>query len=249
MQDLVGAVVKVIQILKDSHKTLVLTGAGASTESGIPDYRSRGTGLWQKFNPMEKASVTALLSDPEEFYRFNLPRWSSYVQAEPNTTHWALAKLEEKGLIYGVITQNIDGLHQKAGSKRVWEVHGHLRTCHCLECGTTYPFTELTEQFNQGINPPKCSRCHGMLRPDVVLFEDPMSQDYYRALEEMKDCETLVVVGSSLQVYPVAELPRLASRLIIINKEPTPWDYNAEVVVHEQAGKFFEQLLHHLSEQ
>nr|WP_297199167.1 NAD-dependent deacylase [Thermanaeromonas sp.] len=238
----------VARILKDSRKTLALTGAGASTESGIPDYRSQGTGLWQKYNPMEKASVTALLSNPEEFYRFNLPRWSGYLQAKPNATHFALAKLEEKGLIYGIITQNIDGLHQRAGSKKVWEVHGHLRTCHCLECGRSYPFNELIEQFNQGVNPPKCFLCHGMLRPDVVLFEDPMSEDYYKALQEMKDCDTLVVVGSSLQVYPVADLPRLASRLVIINKEPTPWDYKAEVVVYEQAGRFLSELLKHLGE-
>ncbi|SMB91750.1 NAD-dependent deacetylase [Thermanaeromonas toyohensis ToBE] len=243
MEDLFEAVAKVNQILKRSRKTLVLTGAGASTESGIPDYRSKGTGLWQKFDPMEKASITALLTNPEEFYRFNLPRWSKYIQAEPNVTHRALARLEENGLIYGVITQNIDGLHQKAGSKRVWEVHGHLRTCHCLECGTSYPFTELIGQFNQGINPPNCPQCRGILRPDVVLFEDPMSQDYYSALEEMKDCETLMVVGSSLQVYPVAELPRLAPKLIIINKEPTPWDFKAIIVVHEQAGKFFEKFI------
>ena len=190
---------------------------------------------------MEKASVTALLSNPKEFYSFNLPSWSSYIQAKPNITHRVLAELEEEGTIYGVITQNIDGLHQKAGSKKVWEVHGHLRTCHCLECGKSYPFSELVEQFYQGICPPKCPRCRGMLRPDVVLFEDPMSQDYYSALEEMKDCETLIVIGSSLRVYPVADLPRLATKLIIINKEPTPWDFEAEVVVHERAGKFFEE--------
>lgn len=243
MNALSGPVSKVAQILKDSRKTLVLTGAGASTESGIPDYRSKGTGLWEKYDPMEKAGLSALLSNPAEFYRFNLPRWAEYATAEPNMTHLALARLEKEGYIYGVITQNIDGLHRKAGSQRVWEVHGHLRTCHCMECRAGYPFTELTIQFGRGTNPPRCPQCGGVLRPDVVLFGDPMSEDYYRALEEMQGCEVLMVVGSSLQVYPVAGLPRLAGKLVIINKEPTPWDHKAEVVVHQQAGVFFSRLL------
>lgn len=239
MSDMQEAARQVAWLIKKSRKTLALTGAGASTESGIPDYRSKGTGLWARFDPMARASVTALLNKPAEFYSFNLPLWNRYVEAEPNTVHLALAGMEAAGLLRGIITQNIDGLHRKAGSQNVWEVHGHLRTCHCTGCRKSYPFVELTRQFEQGTNPPFCPLCLSLLRPDVVLFEDAMSDDYYRALEAMKDCELLLVVGSSLQVYPVADIPSYAKKLVIINKEPTPWDGSAEVVYHGQAGEFF----------
>ncbi|WP_246110671.1 SIR2 family NAD-dependent protein deacylase [Thermosediminibacter litoriperuensis] len=220
----------------------MLTGAGISTESGIPDYRSKGTGLWERYDPIQKASLSALISNPTGFINFNIPRWTRYLEAEPNTAHLVIASMENQGLIEGVITQNIDGLHVKAGSKNVWEVHGHLRTCHCMECGRSYPFQQLTGQFEKGINPPRCERCMGMLRPDVVLFEDPMGRDYYRALEALKGCELLIVVGSSLQVYPVADMPKYAEKLIIVNKEPTPWDHRANLVFHSIAGEFFAEL-------
>ncbi|MCG0276232.1 MAG: NAD-dependent deacylase [Thermosediminibacteraceae bacterium] len=235
-------VIKAAEIIKKSRKTLVLTGAGISTESGIPDYRSKGTGLWEKYDPTRKASLSALMCNPKEFYEFNLPRWSTYIDAKPNIAHRVLALMEEHGLIEGIITQNIDGLHIKAGSKRVWEVHGHLRTCHCMECGKSYPFVELKEQYEMGINPPRCKKCSGMLRPDVVLFEDPMGKDYYSALEALRGCDLLIVVGSSLQVYPVADMPRYAKKLIIINREPTPWDPKAALVSHSSAGEFFTKL-------
>ncbi|NPV44620.1 MAG: NAD-dependent deacylase [Firmicutes bacterium] len=240
LKDLIG---RTADLIRNSEKTVALTGAGISTESGIPDYRSKGTGLWEKFDPIAKASATALLSDPAEFYRFNLPRWTAYRDAEPNTAHRALAKLEEAGLLFSLITQNIDGLHIKAGSMRVWEVHGHLRTCRCMKCSRSYPFTELTRQFEKGTNPPVCPKCSAVLRPDVVLFEDPMGKDYLRALEDLRGCRLLIVVGSSLAVYPVADMPSYAQKLVIVNREPTPWDSRAEVVAHCSAGEFFEGLL------
>ncbi|AYO30447.1 MAG: NAD-dependent deacetylase [Thermoanaerobacteraceae bacterium] len=233
---------KTADLIKRSGKTLALTGAGISTESGIPDYRSKGTGLWEKYDPMSKASLSALISDPVEFYNFNLPRWIKYANAEPNTAHRVLAKMEEKNFIRGVITQNIDGLHIKAGSRNVWEVHGHLRTCRCMGCNHKYDFSEAVRQFEDGIVPPKCKTCGGILRPDVVLFEDPMSSDYYRALEALEGCELLIVVGSSLQVYPVADMPYLARQMVIINKEPTTFDSRAAVTAHCKAGEFFEEL-------
>lgn len=235
------------ELIKKSRHTLVLTGAGISTESGIPDYRSKGTGLWEKYDPIQKASLSALMRNPKEFYEFNLPLWSSYIDAKPNIAHKVLALMEEQGLIYGVITQNIDGLHIKAGSKKVWEVHGHLRTCHCMECGRSYPFAELKEQYEKGLNPPRCRKCSGMLRPDVVLFEDPMGKDYYQALEALRGCDLLIVVGSSLQVYPVADMPGYAEKLIIINREPTPWDKKATLVFHSSAGEYFTKLARELN--
>lgn len=223
--------------LKKSSRTFALTGAGVSTESGIPDFRSPGTGLWTKFDPMKTATVSALRRDPATFYEINLDRWGWFADAEPNAAHYALAGLEQDGLLVGVVTQNIDGLHRKAGSQKVWEVHGHLRTCHCLDCKKSHPFDFLVNQFKNGSNPPRCQSCSGVLRPDVVLFEDPMGQDFYRAVQALTGCQLMVVVGSSLQVYPVASLPQRARQLVIINKEPTPWDDQAVLVINETAGK------------
>lgn len=233
------------KLIKESEKTLVLTGAGISTESGIPDYRSAGTGLWNN-HPMQKATVTYLMTDPEGFFEFNIPRWTAYNDSKPNIAHIALAKMEQHGLIHGVITQNIDSLHLRAGSKRLWEVHGHLRTAHCLQCRKRYDFDELTRQFSEGINPPRC-RCNGMLRPDVVLFEDPLDNSFNDALQHMEDCDLFIVVGSSLQVYPVAGLPQYCERLAIINRDPTPLDNQAEIVIRESAGEVFQKLLEYLN--
>ncbi|MFA4886230.1 MAG: NAD-dependent deacylase [Desulfotomaculaceae bacterium] len=231
------------KLLKKSAHTLALTGAGISTESGIPDFRSPGTGLWTKFDPVKVATVSALKRDPATFYTINLDRWTRYSGARPNAAHQALARLEQERLLYGVITQNIDGLHRKAGSKTVWEVHGHLRTCHCMDCKKSYPLDFLVDQFNSGTNPPRCQKCGGVLRLDVVLFEDPLGEDFFHATQAMTSCQLLVVVGSSLQVYPVAALPERARQLAIINKEPTPWDERADLVIHEKAGQVLTDVL------
>lgn len=230
-------------LIKNSSRTFALTGAGISTESGIPDFRSPGTGLWTKLDPIKVSSLSALRRDPAAFYEINLGRWGGLTGAEPNVAHYALARLEGDGLLAGVVTQNIDGLHRKAGSAKVWEVHGHLRTCHCLECKKSYPFSILSSQFEVGNNPPRCRDCEGVLRPDVVLFEDPMGEDFFKAVQALTGCQLLIVVGSSLQVYPVASLPDRAKKLVIINQEPTPWDGRAELVINEKAGKVFTGLL------
>jgi NAD-dependent deacetylase len=229
-------------IRKSSH-TLALTGAGISTESGIPDFRSPGTGLWTKFDPIKVATVSALKRDPATFYKINLDRWTRYSEVEPNAAHYALARLERAGFLHGVITQNIDGLHRKAGSKQLWEVHGHLRTCHCMDCEHSYPLDFLVNQYNSGTNPPRCQKCGGVLRLDVVLFEDSLGEDFTWAVHAMNKCRLLIVVGSSLQVYPVAALPERAKQLAIINKEPTPWDDRADIVINDLAGSILPDLL------
>jgi len=234
---------RVAELLRLPGPNFALTGAGVSTESGIPDFRSPGTGLWQRRDPIRTASITALRRDPAEFYKNNYQLFAKCDGAKPNAAHFGMARLEELGYLVGVITQNIDGLHQKAGSRRVWEVHGHLRTCRCQDCGESYPFSDLSGQFSQGINPPRCRKCEGVLRPDVVLFGDPMSEDYYKAVKAISGCQLLLVAGSSLQVYPVACLPEYARRLVIINKDVTPWDERAEVVINESVGKVFNDLL------
>ena len=234
---------KIVALLKESGRTLALTGAGVSTESGIPDYRSPGTGLWTIMNPMKVANVTALRQDPVDFYNSNLERWTIYADSQPNQAHYALAQLEKDKLLQGVITQNIDGLHIKAGSKNVYEVHGHLRTCRCFNCNESYPFSYLTEQYNSGKNPPRCDVCNGVLRPDIVLFEDSMGEDYYQATKAIYGCQLLLVAGSSLQVYPVASLPDYARKLVIINIQETPYDQQAEVVINEKCGQVFTDIM------
>ncbi|MBF7083143.1 NAD-dependent deacylase [Desulfallas sp. Bu1-1] len=239
---------KIAQLIRESKKTLALTGAGISTESGIPDYRSPGTGLWEKHDPVKTASLSALRRDPAQFYALNLERWTAYGNARPNVAHYALARLEKMGLLLGVITQNIDSLHVRAGSTRVWEVHGHLRTCHCMDCRKTYPFDFLVARFRQGENPPACTACSGILRPDVVLFEDRMNEDFFQATQVISGCQLLIVVGSSLTVYPVAGLPGVARQLVIINRTPTPWDEEATVVVNSSAGQVLRDVMAELGE-
>lgn len=233
---------RMVQLLKSARYAMALTGAGISTESGIPDYRSKGTGLWEKVNPAEMASISYMLSNPKEFFEFNISQWSKYIDVEPNVTHRVMAAMEKAGYLHGVITQNIDNLHYKAGSKNLFEVHGHLRTAHCVNCAKKYDFKELVLQFSDGINPPRCKNCSDLIRPDVVLFGDPMSRDFYEALEHVKNCDLLIVAGSSLQVYPVAELPLYCEKFIIINREPTPFDERAEAVIHDTAGNVFESI-------
>lgn len=234
---------KVVDLLRVSTRTLALTGAGISTESGIPDYRSPGTGLWQKEDPMEVASVSAFNRDPAAYYRKALERWKKWMNAEPNAAHYALARLEKMGYLAGVITQNVDSLHKKAGSVNLWEVHGHMRICYCVSCARRYPFEDLLKQFYGGINPPRCEDCGGILRPYFVLFGDEMNEEYYGAVKALTGCRLLLVAGSSLQVYPVAGLTGMADQLVIINKDPTPRDGKAAVVINETTGKVFTDIL------
>lgn len=230
--------------LRKPGRNFAFTGAGVSTESGIPDFRSRGTGLWEKVDPMKAASLSALQREPAQFYKFFMGIWASFATAKPNAAHYALARLEEEGLLAGVITQNIDGLHRAAGSQKVWEVHGHMRSCRCQVCSKSYPFSVLLNQYRSGVNPPRCSECNGMLRPDVVLFEDAMGEDFFNAYHALSGCQLLIVVGSSLQVYPAASLPELTKSLVIINRDKTPWDFRADLVLNEKkAGEVFTDLM------
>lgn len=230
------------KLIKDSRYAMALTGAGISTESGIPDFRSPGVGLWEKMDPMEALSADVLMNDPEKFYRVGFNILRGMEDAKPNDAHIALAKMEEKGYIKGVITQNIDNLHYKAGSKRIYEVHGNTRTCHCIKCHAIYDFRELGEQVDSGIKVPKCKKCGGMLRPDVVMFGDMMPPDFERAMEEAQKADLILVIGSSLEVAPVCYIPGMVDHLIIINLMETPYDKKADVVFHDKAGVVMRQI-------
>ncbi len=229
---------KIARLILEGGRVFALTGAGISTESGIPDFRSPGTGLWEKVDPLQYSTAQVLQKEPEKFWRFGFTRFKSLLGAMPNRGHYALARLEDMGLLTGLITQNIDNLHYLAGSRRLFEIHGHIRTCRCTRCPARYEFAELLEQLGKDIIPPLCAGCSRPLRPDIVLFGDAMAEDYSLACAELaKGCDLMLVVGSSLTVYPAANLPQMARKLVVINLQPTPYDYRAAVTVNAPAGE------------
>jgi NAD-dependent deacetylase len=225
-------------LLHERQPCVVLTGAGISTESGIPDFRSR-TGIWAQYDPMEYATIDAFRRDPLEVWEFYALRLRMLKDAEPNAGHVALAELERRGLVQAIVTQNIDGLHQRAGSQDVIEVHGSIRTASCLECGERIPLEEAA---------PRCPVCGAVLKPDVVMFGELLPIGAMeRATELARQAGLLLVVGSSLEVYPVAGLPdetvAAGGALAIVNRGPTPFDGLAEVRVDAPAGETLSTLL------
>jgi NAD-dependent protein deacetylase/lipoamidase len=230
---------------------VVLTGAGVSTESGIPDFRSP-TGIWAEFDPLEYGSVEAFRADPERVWRFYARRFAMLLDAEPNPAHLALADLERRGLVRAVVTQNIDLLHERAGSRDVIEVHGSIRTSSCLACGVRYPLDDVLGLIAAGDGTPRCPSCTTVLKPDVVFFGEllpPVAIDRATALAQ--EAALLLVVGSSLEVYPVAGLPsetlRGGGRLAIVNRGRTPFHSRAELVIDAAAGPTLSKTVAELS--
>ncbi len=218
------------ELLKESKYTVVFTGAGMSTESGLPDFRSSGTGLWTKKDPSEIASTKALNENVKEFTEFYRERVLGVKEFGPHRSHYILAEWEEKGIIQSIITQNVDGFHQLAGSKRVAELHGTLQKLHCQSCGKEYDSEEY-------VNREYYCSCGGILRPNVVLFGEMLPQDAFQmAVEEAEKAELFIVLGSSLTVTPANQFPLLAkqsgAKLVIVNLDPTPLDMYADEVIH-----------------
>lgn len=225
---------------------VALTGAGMSTESGLPDFRSP-EGLWAEFDPLEVATLSAFRRAPEKFYAFYRARLALLAGAAPNAGHYALAGLEASGAVAAVVTQNVDGLHQAAGSRLVIELHGNLREAACPQCRWTGPISMVTAALDRGAM-PVCPQCSSRVKPNVVLFEEELPEAAYRQAEEA--CErahVLLVVGSSLQVTPAARLPEIAIRrgaaVIIVNDEPTPLDPIAHTVLRGRAGTILPDLV------
>jgi NAD-dependent deacetylase len=214
---------------------VALTGAGISTESGIPDFRSPGTGLWNYVDPSEHLSATALRERPAEFWQIFGRVFGPVLKTQPNPGHFALSRLWSAGYLRCIVTQNIDGLHQKANCARVLEIHGHLRTARCQRCGAQFPLGPVLARLDR--EPIPLCPCGGYLRPDVVLFEDPMPPAFDEALAEVRAASLLLVVGSSLTVWPAGSLAYLVPHLAIINRDPTPADSTADVVVRGSAGR------------
>jgi NAD-dependent deacetylase len=235
------------ELLSAARRGLALTGAGVSAESGIPTFRGEG-GLWTKYDPVKVASIDYFMSDPSAYWKVSKDRGRVALAARPNPGHHALAALEAAGHLKAVVTQNTDGLHQESGSRRVIEVHGSGRTVQCLDCGNREPRSEVQARLDVEM-PPRCKVCGGVfLKPTVVLFGEPMPQNAIKeAFALAREADVMLVVGTSLVVYPAAEVPLVASRagakMIVINAEATPFDEFADVVVRGKSGEVLPEIV------
>lgn len=242
-----AAVDRLADLIRASHCTVALTGAGISVPSGIPDFRTPETGLWANVDPMEVAHIDVFERDPARFWSYYRPRFQSLGDKRPNLAHKALAELERRGLLEGVITQNIDRLHRAAGSERVVEVHGSIETSSCTRCSHSFGVEEVEELFDaEGV--ANCSACGGLVKPDVVLFGELLPESaMVRARSLAERADLMLCVGSSLAVYPVAGLPQLTlergGHLAIVTKGPTPYDDEAELKLDGEVDVELEALL------
>lgn len=235
------------QLINKSKKIAFFGGAGVSTESGIPDFRSID-GLYQqkwKYPPEQIISHSFFEYDPVEFYRFYREKLVPSKEIKPNAAHYKLAELEEKGKLLGVITQNIDGLHQKAGSKKVFELHGSTLRNYCTKCGEFYDEQFILQSENAPDKLPHCTKCGGIVKPDVVLYEEGLDNAIVNgAIDAISKADTLIIGGTSLIVYPAAGLINYfrGENLILINKSQTSCDHKATLVIHQPIGQVLGQI-------
>jgi NAD-dependent deacetylase len=227
-------VARLAELVRSADRVVALTGAGISVPSGIPDFRTPGTGLWENVNPMEVAHIDAFRRDPARFWHFYGERFAALEDKEPNAAHGALAELERGGKLQAVITQNIDRLHRKAGTRELIEVHGTIDHASCLHCRTQFPLAETRARLAadpDGV--PRCDEGHP-LKPDVVLFGEFLPEDALMRAERLaREADLLLCVGSSLEVHPITQLPgvtrQAGGQVAIVTAGPTPWDARAAV--------------------
>lgn len=240
-------------IIRGSQRAVVLTGAGISTPSGIPDFRSPDSGLWEHFDPFEVASLTSFRHNPANFYNWMRGLARLILDAQPNPAHFSLAKLQQLGYVQTIITQNIDNLHQRAGSQNVLEVHGSMQTMTCTGCYQTVQARDYVEAYFEKAVIPHCPKCGAVLKPDLVLMGEQLpAKTWLQAVQASKTCDLMIVAGSSLEVLPVAGLPMRAlesgARLILINYSHTYLDVRADVVFHDDVASILplivEQVTH-----
>jgi len=241
---------RLAQLIMESKKTVVFTGAGISTESGIPDFRSPG-GIWSRYDP-EDFTIQKFLSGPaarKTIWKMSV-EGGLLTEAEPNLAHYAIAELYQLGKLDCVITQNIDNLHQKAGvpEDKVFELHGNMEWVVCLSCHRRFPMPEVLQKIKEGIEVPDCPDCQGILKPDAVFFGEALSQETLReATRRAQNCDLFIVIGSTLVIYPAAYMPTYAieagARLAIVNLTPTPLDHYAEVVIRGRAGEIMSKVM------
>ena len=236
---------KLKEIINNSNNIVFFGGAGVSTESGIPDFRSTN-GLFNEklnitFTPEQLVSHSFFLKYPEEFFKFYKEKLV-YPNAKPNDAHIALAKLEEMGKLKAIITQNIDGLHQKAGSKNVFELHGSVLRNYCMKCHTFYDESFILN--SEGV--PKCTKCNGIVKPDVVLYEEALDDNVIRgSIDAISKADTLIIGGTSLIVYPAAGLINYfkGKNIVLINKSSTQADHKADLIIKDSIGKVLKEAL------
>jgi NAD-dependent deacetylase len=235
------------KLVRDSQKISAFTGAGISVDSGIPDFRSEG-GLWTRYDPNEYATYESFLKDPSKFWTMGKELAEVILAAEPNEAHLALAELEKKNKLIGVITQNIDNLHQLAGNEKVIELHGNYLVAYCMECGAKYVGKSIQERVADGDIPPKCDKCEGILKSDAVLFGEPLPENAMsQAIEICRDSDLMLVIGTSLQIYPAAFLPQVAknsgAKVILVNLEGTNRNDVADIVLQGNAADILPKII------
>ena len=238
------------QLIIESQNTIVFTGAGISTESGIPDFRSPG-GIWSRYDP-EDFTIQKFLSGPaarKTIWRMSV-EGGLLTEAEPNLAHYAIAELYQLGKLDCVITQNIDNLHQKAGvpEDKVFALHGNMGWALCLSCHRRFPMLEVLQRIKDGIEVPDCPDCQGILKPDTVFFGEALPQETLQeAIRRAQNCGLLIVIGSTLVIYPAAYIPTYAgeagAKLAIVNLTPTPFDHYAAVVIRGKAGEIMSRVM------
>jgi NAD-dependent deacetylase len=246
-QETYNAIRRAARLIKASKKAVVLTGAGFSTPSGVPDFRSPGSGLWTRYLPMEVASLSTFRYDPEKFFAWLRPLASHMLRAEPNPAHKALAELEQAGFIKDIITQNIDFLHQRAGSKSVIEIHGTFNTLTCTSCYKQHSSAGFMDSYIEEGNIPRCPDCNSLLKPDVILFEEQLPvRMWMLAQEASSTCDLMLVAGTSLEVMPSAGLPVRAldngAHLVVVNKSTTFIDERADLFFMDDVAEIIPRI-------
>ena len=239
------------ELIRSAKIAVAFTGAGISTPSGIPDFRSNDCSLWKKVNPMEVASIYGFRKNPQAFFDWIRPLAKTTLEAQPNPAHIALVQLEQSGKLNSIITQNIDMLHTRAGSNTVYELHGHMRKLTCTHCFTKYDAENIVQDVIELGNVPLCEKCQSVLKPDVILFGEQLPfQQVQLAKEAARKCDLMIIIGSSLEVYPASDLPVIAYRknakIIIINIQPTPLDKIADIIIRDDVAIILPEIIEQL---
>jgi NAD-dependent deacetylase len=235
-------------LFKQSKSVVTFSGAGISTDSGIPDFRSGNSGLWENIDPFAVASIYGFKRNPQAFYDWVRPLAQKIHDAQPNPAHTALGGLEKLGYMHSIITQNIDTLHTDAGNQTIYELHGHLRKVTCIQCFAIYAGDPIIKKFMQDGHVPRCPQCQGVIKPNVILFGEQLPiQELLGAQQAARKCDLMLIVGSSLEVAPANQLPLLAQKagahLIIINLTPTHLDSIADVVIHAHSSEVLPKIV------
>lgn len=234
--------------IRQAENIVAFTGAGISTPSGIPDFRSEDSGLWENVDPQRVASIYGFRKEPQAFFDWVRPLAQTTMDAEPNPAHFALVTLEKLGKLKAIITQNIDMLHTRAGNSNIFELHGHMRVATCINCFEEYPGEPIIEKVLEDGKVPHCPKCNGVLKPNVILFGEQLPYDQMMgAKKAVRVADLCIVVGSSLEVAPASDIPLIAKRngakLVIINKEATILDQFADLLIHGDAATILPDII------